>query len=273
MLDYYKILEINRNADQDTIKKAYKTLALKWHPDRNPNNKDEAEKKFKEISEAYECLSNDEEKNFYDKFGKRKTSEQNFKPNANFGRFDAFFGGFPFSDDDVFHHHSRVVKDSDVIHDVQCTINNIYTGVTKKFKIKRKIFSNDSSYTEEEKIFSIEIKPGYKEGTTIKFKESGDVHINRIPADIIFTVKIKNDDENYKREGDDLIITEKIDLNTARTGTLLSITLPDNKVKKIKISPLSFSDDVHIEPNLGFLNRKTGENGNLIIKFRVSLKS
>ena len=62
MKDYYQILEINKNSDKNTIKNAYKKLALKYHPDKNMQNKEEAEKKFKEISEAYEVLSDDEKK-------------------------------------------------------------------------------------------------------------------------------------------------------------------------------------------------------------------
>lgn len=57
MVDYYKVLEVNKNATTADIKKAYRKLALKWHPDKNPENQDEANRKFKEISEAYEVLS------------------------------------------------------------------------------------------------------------------------------------------------------------------------------------------------------------------------
>ncbi len=67
--DYYEILGVPRNASQDEIKKAYKRLVKKWHPDLNPNNKEEAEKRFKEIQEAYEVLSDPEKRAMYDKFG------------------------------------------------------------------------------------------------------------------------------------------------------------------------------------------------------------
>ena len=66
MKDYYSILEINKDADKDTIKNAYKKLALKYHPDKNIENKKEAEDKFKEISEAYEVLGDEQKKNNYD---------------------------------------------------------------------------------------------------------------------------------------------------------------------------------------------------------------
>ena len=60
--DFYEILGINKNATSDEIRKAYKKLAIKWHPDKNPNNKEEAEAKFKEISEAYSVLSDPQKK-------------------------------------------------------------------------------------------------------------------------------------------------------------------------------------------------------------------
>lgn len=66
MKNYYEILEINKSASKDEIKSAYKKLALKYHPDKNINNKEEAEKKFKEVSEAYEVLSDNQKKNNYD---------------------------------------------------------------------------------------------------------------------------------------------------------------------------------------------------------------
>jgi DnaJ family protein B protein 4 len=67
--DYYSILGVAKTASDDDIKKAYKKQALKWHPDRNPKNKEEAEKKFKELAEAYEVLSDKNKREIYDKFG------------------------------------------------------------------------------------------------------------------------------------------------------------------------------------------------------------
>ena len=70
MVDYYKTLGISRNSSETEVKKAYRKLALKWHPDKNPDKKEEAEKKFKEISEAYEVLSDKKKRELYDKYGK-----------------------------------------------------------------------------------------------------------------------------------------------------------------------------------------------------------
>nr|GMD36777.1 DnaJ homolog subfamily B member 13-like [Ipomoea batatas] len=68
-VDYYKILDVDRNAKDDDLKKAYRKLAMKWHPDKNPNNKKEAEAKFKQISEAYDVLSDPQKRAVYDQYG------------------------------------------------------------------------------------------------------------------------------------------------------------------------------------------------------------
>ncbi|XP_054325582.1 dnaJ homolog subfamily B member 7 [Pongo pygmaeus] len=69
MVDYYEVLGVQRYASPEDIKKAYHKVALKWHPDKNPENKEEAERKFKEVAEAYKVLSNDEKRDIYDKYG------------------------------------------------------------------------------------------------------------------------------------------------------------------------------------------------------------
>ncbi|KAA3673636.1 DnaJ subfamily B member 6 [Paragonimus westermani] len=106
--DYYQVLGVRRDASSDDIKKAYRRLALKWHPDKNPDNKEEAEVRFKLISEAYEVLSDQSKRNIYDRYGKQGLL--NGAPNGNdygpsgfdtFGVFSPF--GFHFRDPmDVF---------------------------------------------------------------------------------------------------------------------------------------------------------------------------
>src|SRR5574343_415238 len=92
MKDFYKILGVERNSSEDEIKKAYRKLAVKYHPDKNQGNK-EAEEKFKEIAEAYDTLGDAEKKRNYDTFG---TS------NPNSGGFNPFGQGHGFSMDDIF---------------------------------------------------------------------------------------------------------------------------------------------------------------------------
>uniref|UniRef100_A0A8C6WYP7 DnaJ heat shock protein family (Hsp40) member B6b n=1 Tax=Neogobius melanostomus TaxID=47308 RepID=A0A8C6WYP7_9GOBI len=102
MDEYYHILRVQKNATQDDIKKAYRKLALKWHPDKNPDNKEEAERKFKELSEAYEVLSDENKRNIYDRYGKEGLSGGG---GGGGGYYDHFGGGGGFTfrnPDDVF---------------------------------------------------------------------------------------------------------------------------------------------------------------------------
>ncbi|XP_021367351.1 dnaJ homolog subfamily B member 6-like isoform X4 [Mizuhopecten yessoensis] len=104
MVSYYKVLGVPEEASVAELKKAYRKLALKWHPDKNPDRKEEAEKKFKEISEAYEVLSDEEKRNIYDQYGKEGLQGHHEQQN-NFDMGGSFHGfhGFQFRDpEDVF---------------------------------------------------------------------------------------------------------------------------------------------------------------------------
>jgi len=96
--DYYEVLGVSRNADENEIKKAFRKLALQYHPDRNQGDK-AAEEKFKQINEAYQCLSDAEKRQIYDRYGKDGLNSAGFSPNFNFEDFDlgeifsSFFGG------------------------------------------------------------------------------------------------------------------------------------------------------------------------------------
>ncbi|CAN9497879.1 unnamed protein product [Ophioblennius macclurei] len=101
MVDYYNVLGVSRTATQDDIKKAYRKLALKWHPDKNPDNKEEAERKFKELAEAYEVLSDKSKRDEYDRFGNDRTRQTG----SSTSDFSSDFPGFTFTfrnPDDVF---------------------------------------------------------------------------------------------------------------------------------------------------------------------------
>ncbi|NLT52140.1 MAG: molecular chaperone DnaJ [Ignavibacteria bacterium] len=152
--DYYEILGVGKEASKDDIKKAYRKLAMQFHPDRNPGNK-EAEEKFKEAAEAYEVLSNDEKKAKYDKFGHSGLKGgQDFHGfnNANdiFSHFSDIFGGaFGGSSifDDFFSgggqqsrrtgRRSSGIPGSDLKVTLKLTLEEIATGVTKKIKLKK----------------------------------------------------------------------------------------------------------------------------------------
>jgi molecular chaperone DnaJ len=136
--DYYEILGVDKSANSDQIKKAYRKMAMKYHPDKNPDNK-EAESKFKEVSEAYEVLSDDNKRSNYDRFGKTDGFSGGFNGGHGFSMEDIFsqFG-------DVFgdafgrkYGQNRQKRGSDLRMKVNVTIDDVLKGTTKKLKYKR----------------------------------------------------------------------------------------------------------------------------------------
>ncbi|XP_072219648.1 dnaJ homolog subfamily B member 6-like [Leuresthes tenuis] len=103
MVEYYQILGVRRDASADDIKKAYRKLALRWHPDKNPDNKEDAEKKFKELSEAYEVLSDANKRSIYDRYGKEGLTGNNGVTGGPFHNGEHFHEPFTFRNpEDVF---------------------------------------------------------------------------------------------------------------------------------------------------------------------------
>ncbi len=149
--DYYEILGVNKNAGKDEIKKAYRKLAMQYHPDRNPDNK-EAEEKFKEAAEAYEVLSNDDKRSKYDRFGHQGLKGgQDFHGfsdvNDIFSHFSDIFGGFGGGSifDDFFggsgqrrqRQRTTGTPGSDLKVTLKLSLEEIASGTTKKIKIKK----------------------------------------------------------------------------------------------------------------------------------------
>ena len=150
--DYYEVLGVERNADAETIKKAYRKAAIKYHPDKNPGDK-EAEEKFKEAAEAYDVLSNEDKRARYDRFGHAGMGGA-----AGGGGFSGFSGG-GFSMEDIFEQfgdifggafgggfgggrssRSRTVnRGSDIRITVKLTLQEVAEGVTKKLKINKTV--------------------------------------------------------------------------------------------------------------------------------------
>jgi len=133
----YETLGVDPGADPNTIKKAYRKMALKYHPDKNPG--EEAEKKFKEISAAYEVLSDEDKRQTYDRFGLEGLKEG--RGGAGFGGddlFSMFFGGgSPFGGGGGRHHGPR--RGQDIGHELRVTLEDLYNGKTKKMAIQRQV--------------------------------------------------------------------------------------------------------------------------------------
>lgn len=144
--DYYEVLEVSRTAGGEEIKKAFRRLAMQYHPDRNPGNK-EAEQKFKEINEAYEVLKDEQKRAAYDRYGHQAFANGSGGPGGNpFGGFDFNFGGAGgFADifSDVFsefmgggrRQQSYAVRGADVRYNMEITLEEAFAGIEKEVTI------------------------------------------------------------------------------------------------------------------------------------------
>jgi molecular chaperone DnaJ len=136
MKDYYELLGVVRDATEVDIKKAFRQLALKYHPDRNPDNK-ESEEKFKEINEAYSCLIDPEKRAHYDRFGTADGAGAGYSPfGAGFGDifediFGDFFGTF------TGHHRPRATKGNDLRYDLDITLMEAAFGTERTIEVPR----------------------------------------------------------------------------------------------------------------------------------------
>ncbi|PRP80476.1 hypothetical protein PROFUN_11698 [Planoprotostelium fungivorum] len=325
--DYYAILGIQRTADESETRKAYKKLALQWHPDRNINNKEQAEVKFKEISEAYEVLIDKNKKEMYDLYGeeglKGQPPPQNKPQNFSFGA-DPFRGQnnythryTPSSADDIFaqffqnmagggmggfsrspfmnggphfnpHHrfsgakteHNRFYqyeprythteeeepptpmkagKGEPIQGNLICSLEELYLGTTKNVKMTKNIKDSSGRSVKTEKVFTIEVKKGWKEGTKITFPREGDIRPGEEPSDVVFYVKERMHEE-YERHDNDLHLKIKIDLVDALRGRDTQISTLDGR--KLKIT----SEGV-ITPQTRIV--KKGEKGDLILTYDI----
>ena len=127
--DYYEILGVDKNVSDEDLKRSYKKLALKYHPDRNPNNK-EAEAKFKEINEAYSVLSDSQKRHQYDTFGTvDNMGDMDMNPDDIFAKFMKMHHGFGFGFDDE--PQERIFKGRDKILKINVTLKEVYNNVTK----------------------------------------------------------------------------------------------------------------------------------------------
>ncbi|MBR4367738.1 MAG: molecular chaperone DnaJ [Prevotella sp.] len=186
--DYYEVLGVSKNATEDEIKKAYRKIAIKYHPDRNPDDKD-AEEKFKEAAEAYDVLHDPQKRQQYDQFG---------FDGPNMGGFGGFGGGAGFSMDDIFSMFGDIFgghggggfegfggfggggrrkpaqyRGSDLRLKVRLTLQEISTGVTKKFKVRKDVTCNHCHGTGAETGSGSETCPNcHGSGVEIRTKQS-----------------------------------------------------------------------------------------------------
>jgi len=257
--DYYEVLGVKKSASEDEIKKAYRKLAMKHHPDRNPGNK-QAEERFKEINEAYAVLSDKGKRQQYDQFGpsgfsQRFSQEDIFRgfdisdlfkdlgfsttnrgAKVHYGGFEDLFGqkgrqgaGFEdmFSGGEYQTRGPTPLKGQDVHSALNLTFQEVASGGEKKVKFQK------GGKVEE---VTVKIPPGIESGKKLRLAGKGMGGGRGIPpGDLYLQVNIA-DHPLFKREGNDLTLDKEIKISEALLGTTIEVPTLDGS-KHIKVPP------------------------------------
>jgi len=169
------------------------------------------------------------------------------------------------------HMQRKKTQDSPIEHELFVSLEEVAKGATKKMKITRKVLNPDNRTTHtEDKVLTIEIKPGWKQGTKITFPREGDQSPTSIPADIIFIIKDKAHPV-FRRDGSDLIYTAKISLKDALCGTTINVpTLEPNRVRKLPLNEVikPTTEKRLTGDGLPFAKQPTN-HGDIIVKFDI----
>jgi curved DNA-binding protein len=252
--DYYQILGVSRDATPDEIKKAYRKLAMKYHPDKVKGDKKPAEEKFKQISEAYAVLSNPEKKKEYDQFGSQafraKFSQEDIFRGFDFSEifdfgisdniFSRLFGGlgggrprgrtriFRYGGPEGFQAQVQPPKGQDLQVEMPITLHEMAFGTEKLVS-----FSHDGQV---EKI-SVKIPPGTLPGKRLRLTGKGNPSpMGGPPGDLY--VKLKEVEHPvFKREGNDLFVDRRIKFTEAILGTKVTVPTLDGKTMSLKVPP------------------------------------
>ena len=271
-IDYYKVLGIEKNASDEDIKKAYRKLARKLHPDLNPNDKD-AHKKFQQINEANEVLSDTEKRKKYDQYGKDWQHADQFNQQRNqSGARQKNTAGQQFSD----------FGDTDFSSFFESMFGQTGRQQQTKFRgqdynAELKIGLEDAMKTHQQvltvngKNIRITIPSGVENGQQIKLKSYGAPGVNGGPAgDLYITFNIAPHPV-FKRSGNDLYTAASIDLYTALLGGETTIDTLSGKVK-LTVKPETQSGTKIRLKGKGFpVYKKEGEHGDLYITYTVQL--
>jgi curved DNA-binding protein len=279
-VDYYKILGVDKNASDEEIKKAYRKLARKHHPDLNPNDK-EAHKKFQQINEANEVLSDPEKRKKYDKYGKdwqhgeeyEKARQQHQQSqHANFGGGQQFysegFGDEDFSDFFTSMFGSgggRRSGGSQVKYRGQDYNAELHLNLLDAAK------THQQTLTVNGKNIRITIPAGVENGQKIKLKGHGGPGINGGPHGDLYITFVIADNPRFKRSGSDLYTTVDLDLFTAILGGDITIETLTGKVN-VKVKPETQNGTKIKLRGKGFpVYKKEGEHGDLYVTYSIQI--
>jgi curved DNA-binding protein len=279
-IDYYKVLGLDKTATEDDIKKAYRKLARKYHPDLNPNNA-EANKTFQQINEANEVLSDPEKRKKYDQYGEHWKHADEFEKQKQQGAYtsgrhsaqdfsDAFGGDFGeggYSDffESLFGRSTRSGKSKttakfrgeDYNAQLQLNLTDVYQ-------------THQQVITIDDKKIRITIPAGVQDGQVIRLKGHGGAGINGGPNGDLYITFMINNNTQFKREGADLHTTVTIPLYTAVLGGDVIVETMSGKVK-LKIAAGTQNGSKMRLKGKGFPKYKQEGSGDLYITFNVQI--
>lgn len=261
-IDYYKILGVDKQASQSDIKKAFRKLARKYHPDLNPNDST-AKDKFQEINEANEVLSDPEKRKKYDEYGEhwkhadQFEAQQSARQQTGGGDFSDFFesmfggrggrswGSTGFRGQDFHAELHLSLRDAATTHKQVLTVNGKNVRIT--------------------------IPAGVANGQVIKLKGYGSEGVNGGPAGDLYITFVIAEDTVFKRLGDDLYVDVEVDLYTAVLGGEQLIDTLSGKVK-LKVKPETQNGTKVRLKGKGFpVYKKEGQSGDLIVTYNVQI--
>jgi curved DNA-binding protein len=301
-IDYYKVLGIKKESTQDQIRAAYRKLARKHHPDLNPDDK-EANKKFQQINEANEVLSDPEKRKKYDQYGKdwqhaeafEKAKQEGGRQGAGRGAGNPFDGGSnpfggsggfntedfensgEFSDffESLFGGGRRSAGGNGPNGNARQNRDARYRG--QDYQAQLSLTLTDAATTHQqvltvnEKNIRITIPAGVANGQTIKLKGHGAPGANGGPdGDLYITFSIA-EDPRWTREGDDLHMKVPLDLYTAILGGEITVETLTGKVK-LKVKPETANETVMRLKGKGFpVYKKEGQHGDLYVSLDIKI--
>ena len=306
--DYYKVLGVSKNASADEIKRTFRKLARKYHPDVNPGDK-KAEEKFKEINEAYEVLSDADKRKKYDTLGPNwqeqfgahpgtgrrsysyRTSPLDFDSTSGFSDFfEALFGRTPGAAGATTRPREdfRRRAGDNIEQSVEVTIQEAYVGGTRTFNIQStevcafcrgtgevagKVCANCSGQGQfaRSKRIQVKIPAGVDNGSKIRVASEGQPGIGGGPRGDLFLVISVKPDPLYERKGDDLYLDCEVELVTAMLGGQVPVPLPDGRKLMLTIPPETQNGRIFRLAGKGMPRLRGEGNGNLFARLKVVL--
>nr|AAV87177.1 radial spoke protein 16 [Chlamydomonas reinhardtii] len=285
-LDYYEVMGLTRSANDIDIRRAYRRLALKYHPDINKDGA--AGDEFLRICEAYEVLCDPKTKGFYDLYGedalKDGISDGNgglkgpmyrFNPEESpKAVFERFFGtANPYEALEALSNQFESMTSEEApargknkVYPLELTLEEIFHGCLKKVAHKRKVLLFSGEYVEEERQLTVDVKPGLPTGTRFVFEGEGNKTPKKEPGPVVFVLKPKPH-PRFVRRGSDLVHKVTLPLHHALIGTTLDIRTLDDRDLKVPISDIMRPGSSLTVPGEGMpLPATPSARGNLVIE-------